>query len=75
VILTNLMSTTGWDEFSMNTPQSADCPEGAEIYVVDQFADMLTRMDDINGTNLIDYGTSGSGVDQFQSPSAVRVRP
>ena len=59
----------------MNTPQSADCPEGAEIYIVDQSVDMLTRMDDINGTNLVDFGSSGSGVDQLNSPSAVRVRP
>jgi hypothetical protein len=75
VILTNLMSTTGWDEFSMNTPQSAHCPQGAEIYIVDQSVDVLTRMDDINGTNLVTFGTSGSGVDQFSSPTAVRVRP
>ena len=74
LIQTGLMSSTGWTEFSISTPQSAVFG-GGKIYLVNQNVDVLTRIDSIAGANLLTFGTAGSGVDQFSSPVAVCAVP
>lgn len=73
VIYTSNMSTTGWASFNLSYAQSACFDKSGKIYVVDQDAEILSRVDGISGAGLVTLGTSGSGVNQFDSPSAVRI--
>jgi streptogramin lyase len=74
IILTGLMSTTGWAELPVNTPQAVDAV-GFRLYFVDQSAHKVSRVDSIGGGNLVSFGSNGSGTNQFSNPTAVRVQP
>lgn len=75
LVLTAVMGTAGWTAFSFNTPQSACFDAAGRIYVVDQGNEVLTRMNNISGAGLVTFGSSGTGVNQFQGPSTVRLGP
>jgi streptogramin lyase len=75
IIQTSLMSQTGWIEIPLSTVQSVCLDSSHRIYAVDQDLDRLTRFNSISGGGVVTFGTSGSGVNQFDGPSSVRFGP
>jgi len=43
------------------------------IYVADQAAGRIVRMDDMDGTGWVTFGTTGSGRGEFKEPSGIAV--
>lgn len=43
------------------------------IYITDADLGQVVRIDDLNGTNLATFGSSGSGIGQFKNPMGIAV--
>jgi sugar lactone lactonase YvrE len=69
------MSGTNWVSYSgtLSGPTGLALDPDGRIYVVDTGNSRVLRMDDMTGTNLAAFGTSGSGSNQFSSPTGIAL--
>lgn len=75
VIQAVVMSVLNWVELPLNTVQSATYDSNGRIYTVNQNNNRIDRFNSIAGDGATNFGTSGSGVGQFNSPSTIRLGP
>lgn len=75
VVMTDLMASTGWQEFHESEVIAVHMDSTGKIYVVNQNDYVLRRYNDMADTSPVEFGSVGSGTNQFDSPTSVIIGP
>jgi streptogramin lyase len=54
-------------------PTAVACDKQGRIYITDRELGQVIRIDNLDGANLVTFGTTGSGIGQFKNPSGIAI--
>jgi hypothetical protein len=54
-------------------PTAIACDKQGRIYITDRELGQVIRIDNLDGANLLTFGSTGSGIGQFKSPSGIAI--
>jgi streptogramin lyase len=57
----------------LKRPTAIACDKQGRIYITDADLGQVIRIDDLFGTNLVSFGSTGSGVGQFKNPFGITI--
>ena len=57
----------------LKRPTAVACDKQGRIYITDADLGQVIRIDDLTGTNLVSFGSTGSGPGQFKNPYGLTV--
>ncbi len=57
----------------LNHPDDVAFDDEGRIHITDRFNHRIIRMDDMTGTGRIEYGSYGSGMDNFNAPVGITI--